>query len=179
MNPLPPSSKSEFVNNFEFVGTIDNTNYLVIPEAIEFREKVCGGEKSIMEYNFKLAKEGGLAAAKILGTTIMDNRTGTLTNCSIVNVLLPLEICQSKTPGKNCIDPGNGMLATQWMQETLIEDFNTFIPIFFHQGNWWARLSGQIYLELADFEWAGTALKEICGRAGKAEFLSAGKMLDH
>jgi len=179
MNPLPPSSKSEFVNNFEFVGTIDNTNYLVIPEAIEFREKVCGGEKSIMEYNFKLAKEGGLAAAKILGTTIMDNRTGTLTKCSIVNVLLPLEICKSKIPGKNCIDPENGMLATQWMQETLIEDFNTFVPIFFHQGNWWARLSGQIYLELADFEWAGTALKEICGRAGKAEFLSAGKMLDH
>jgi selenocysteine lyase/cysteine desulfurase len=176
-NPLPPSSKSEFVNNFEFVGTIDNTNYLVIPEAIKFREKVCGGEKAIMEYNFKLAKEGGVAAAKILGTTIMDNSAGTLTNCSIVNVLLPLEISQSKVPGKNCIDPGNGMLATQWMQETLISDFDTFVPIYFHEGKWWARLSGQVYLDLTDFEWVGASLKAICERAGKGDFLNVGKKL--
>jgi len=178
-NPLPPSSKSEFVNNFEFVGTIDNTNYLVIPEVIEFREKVCGGEKAIMEYIFKLAKQGGKAAAEILGTTIMDNSTETLTNCGVVNVLLPLEISQTKVPGKNCVDPGNGMLATQWMQKTLIKDFDTFIPIYFHQGNWWARLSGQIYLELADFEWAGTTLKAICERAGKGEFLNVGEKLDN
>ncbi len=177
-NPLPPSSKSEFVNNFEFVGTIDNTNYLVIPEAIKFREDVCGGEKAIMKYNFKLAKEGGKAAAKILGTTILDNSTATLTECCIVNVLLPLEINSSKISGKSCVDPGNGMLATQWMQSTLIEDFKTFIPIYFFQEKWWARLSGQVYLEMADFEWAGLALKEICERAGKGEFLEVAKNLD-
>jgi hercynylcysteine S-oxide lyase len=175
-NPLPPSSKSEFVNNFEFVGTIDNSNYLVIPEAIEFREKVCGGEKAIMEYCVNLAKEGGKAVAKTLGTSVMDNSTETLTkDCCIVNILLPMEINSSKIPGKNCIDPESGMIATEWMQETLIADFKTFMPIYFFQGNWWARLSAQIYLELADFEWAGKALKAICERAGKGEFLMAGK----
>jgi hercynylcysteine S-oxide lyase len=173
-NPLPPSSKSEFVNNFEFVGTIDNTNYLVMPKAIEFREKVCGGEKAIMEYCSNLAKQGGKAVAKTLGTSIMDNSTETLTKgCCIVNILLPLEISPTKVHGKNCIDPENGTIATEWMQETLVHDFKTFIPIYFFQGNWWARLSAQIYLELADFEWAGTALKAICDRAGKAEFLTA------
>jgi selenocysteine lyase/cysteine desulfurase len=172
-NPLPPNNKSEYVNNFEFVGTIDNSNYLVIPDAIEFREKVCGGEKAIMEYCYKLAKEGGEAVAKVLGTSIMDNSTGTLTKgCCIVNVLLPLEISPSMIPGKNCIDPGNGSIATEWMQEALIEDFNTFLPIYFFQGKWWTRLSAQIYLELADFEWAGAALKAICERAGKGEFLN-------
>jgi hercynylcysteine S-oxide lyase len=176
-NPLPPSSKSEFVNNFEFVGTIDNTNYLVIPEAIKFREEVCGGEKAIMEYNSKLAREGGKVVAKMLGTIILDNSTSTLTDCCLVNVLLPLEINASKVSGKNCFDPGNGMLVAQWIQETLIEDFKTFIPIYFFQGNWWARLSGQIYLELADFEWAGIILKTICERAGKGEFLKVSKNL--
>jgi hypothetical protein len=160
------------------VGTIDNTNYLVIPEAIRFREEVCGGEKAIIEYNSKLAKEGGKAVAKILGTTILDNSTTTLTDCCMVNILLPLEINASKVPGKNVIDPGNGMLATQWMQEILIEDFKTFIPIYFFQGQWWTRLSGQVYLELADFEWAGEVLKKICERAGRAEFLEVDRKLD-
>lgn len=170
-NPLPPSKKSEYVNNFEFVGTIDNSNYLVIPDAIEFREKVCGGEKAIMEYCHKLAKEGGKIVAEILGTSYMDNSTETLTTgCCIVNVLLPLEINQSKVPGKNCIEPGNGDIATEWMQEALIKDFSTFIPIYFFQGRWWTRLSAQIYLELADFEWAGMALKTICKRAGEETF---------
>jgi selenocysteine lyase/cysteine desulfurase len=173
-NPLPPSSKSEFVNTFEFVGTLDNANYLVIPEAIEFREKVCGGEKAIMEYCVHLAKDGGKAAAKILGTSIMDNNTETLTkDCGMVNILLPLEISPTKVHGKNCIDPRNGTIATEWMQETLIADFKTFIPIYLFQEKWWARLSAQIYLELVDFEWAGKALKVICERAGKGEFLKA------
>lgn len=175
-NPLPPNNKSEFVNNFEFVGTIDNTNYLVAPDAIEFREKVCGGEKAIMEYCHKLAKEGGKAVAKILGTRIMDNSTETLTkDCCLVNVLLPLEISPSKVGGKNCIDPGNQAIATEWMQEELIEDFNTFMPIYFFEGQWWTRLSGQIYLEPSDFEWAGAALKAICERAGRGEFLNVAK----
>jgi len=176
-NPLPPSSKSEYVNNFEFVGTIDNTNYLVIPEAIKFRKNVCGGEVAILEYCSNLAKEGGKAVAQILGTSVMDNSTETLTKgCCVVNVLLPLEINPSKVLGKNCIDPRNGMVATEWMQEALIADFSTFIPIYFFQGKWWTRLSAQIYLELADFEWAGAALKKICERAGKEEFLNASKV---
>jgi selenocysteine lyase/cysteine desulfurase len=178
-NPLPPNNKGEFVNNFEFVGTIDNTSYLVTPDAIEFREKVCGGEKAIMEYCHKLAKEGGNAVAKILGTRIMDNSTGTLTKDScLVNVLLPLEISPSKIAGKNCIDPGNGAIATEWMQEALIENFNTFMPIYFFQGQWWTRLSAQIYLELSDFEWAGAALKAICERAGRGEFLNVAKKFE-
>jgi hypothetical protein len=106
----------------------------------------------------------------------MDNSTETLTKgCGMVNILLPLEISPTKVHGKNCIDPRNGTVATEWMQETLIADFKTFIPIYLFQEKWWARLSAQIYLELVDFEWAGKALKAICERAGKGEFLKAEK----
>lgn len=45
-NPLPPSSKSNFVQQFEFVGTVDNASLLCIPAALKFRKEVCGGEEA-------------------------------------------------------------------------------------------------------------------------------------
>lgn len=170
-NPLPPSTKGEFVNNFEFVGSIANTNYLCISEAIKWREQVCGGEKAIMDYCITLTKEGGKAAAKILGTQVLDNQTGTLTNCCLVNVLLPLKMSEQKIEGENTIRPGDGVLAHQFMERTLVADFQTFIVVFYFQGQWWARLTGQIYLDIDDFVWAGKALKKICERVGKGEYL--------
>ena len=177
-NPLPPSSKSEFVNNFEYTGTIDNTNYLVVPEAIKWREQVCGGEDAIMVYKTGLAREGGRAVAKVLGTSIMDNSTGTLTKCAMVNVLLPLKVSSSKIPGTNTIRPEHEQIAKQWMPETLIEEHKTFVPIYSFQNQWWARLSAQVYLDISDFEWIGRVLKDICERAGNEEFVKVGKKLD-
>lgn len=45
-NPLPPSTKSNFVQQFEFVGTVDNASLLCIPAAIKFRKDICGGEEA-------------------------------------------------------------------------------------------------------------------------------------
>jgi hercynylcysteine S-oxide lyase len=172
-NPLPPNSKSEFVNNFEFIGTIDNTNYLVVADSIAWREKVCGGEDAIISYSTNLAKEGGKAVAKILGTAVMDNSTETLTNCCLVNVRLPLTVSDVKVTGTNTLTDENGTEANEWMLNTLMEEYKTFIPIYSFQGQWWARLSGQIYLDMEDFEWAGVVLKELCERVGNDEFLTA------
>jgi selenocysteine lyase/cysteine desulfurase len=177
-SPLPPSSKSEFVNQFEFVGTIDNTSYLTVPEAIKWREEVCGGENAIIEYNTNLAPEGGKIIAKILGTKTLDNSTGTLTNCCLINILLPLTVSDNKLAGINTIKPEHEMTATQWMEECIVKDYKSFLPIYSFQGQWWVRLSGQVYLELSDFEWAGKILKEICHRAGNGEFLKSGKEID-
>ncbi|TVY17556.1 Hercynylcysteine sulfoxide lyase [Lachnellula arida] len=172
-SPLPSAANSTFVNNFEFVGTIDNTNYLVAPEAIKWREEVCGGEKAIMEYNSNLAREGGKAVAKHLGTTILDNDEHTLTDCNLVNVLLPLEVSESAIPGTNTVKSADISKVTLKLQKILIEEHNTFIAIFFFQGQWWARLSGQVYLDITDFEWVAGKLKEICERAGKQGFLES------
>jgi selenocysteine lyase/cysteine desulfurase len=167
---LPPGTNSEYVNQFAFTGTLDNTNYLVVAECIKWREKVCGGERAIMEYNTTLAREGGKAVAKILGTKILDNSTQSLTNCCLVNVLLPITASPSKIPGTNTIKPGAEDTAVLWMEKALIADYKTFIAIYSFQGQYWARLSGQIYLDISDFEWAGKVLKTICDRAGKEEF---------
>ncbi|KAG4428102.1 hypothetical protein IFR05_016414 [Cadophora sp. M221] len=168
--PLPPPTKSEFVNQFEFIGTIDNTNYLVAGESIKWREEVCGGEKTIIEYNTNLAREGGKTVAKILGTKVLDNASHSLTNCCLVNVLLPLAVSAEDVAGTVTIKPEHVVPATQWLQRTLVNEHKTFLAIWFFQGQFWARLSGQIYLDITDFEWAGETLKTICEGVGKQEF---------
>ncbi|KAF8861732.1 aminotransferase family protein-like protein [Acephala macrosclerotiorum] len=174
-NPLPPTSANDFQNSFEFVGTIDCTNYLVVKDSIKWREQVCGGEKAIIDYTSKLAKEGGKAVAKILGTKILDNSSETLTDCSLVNVLLPLKVSESMIEGVNTVKDENAMAAAAWMQHTLITVQKIGITVYFFQGQFWTRLSGQIYLDLNDFEETAHALKKMCERAGNGEFLEVGK----
>ena len=163
-NPLEEGINSPFINSFEFVGTIDNTNFLVIPEALKWREQVCGGEAAIMNYNIKLAHEAGKLVADILGTKVVDNSTHTMTNCCLVNVLLPLTASTEKIEGTLTVHPDFGFPAVKWMQKTLVEEYGTFMAILFFQDQWLVRLSAQVYLELEDFEWAGHKLKEICAK---------------
>lgn len=170
-NPLGASSKSEFIANFEFVGTLDSSNYVVVPEAIKWREEVCGGEKAIIEYSTNLAREGGKLVADILGTHILENSTNTITDCCMVNVALPLDFKLGRVPGEDTVKPESVLAAVAWLDDTMVDEYKTFIAIFYFQNQWWARLSGQIYLDLSDFEWTGKALKELCERAAaKGEF---------
>jgi selenocysteine lyase/cysteine desulfurase len=169
---MPSGNKSPYIQSFEFIGTIDNSNYLVIPEALKWREQVCGGEQSIMEYNNKLATDGSMAIAKILGTEVIDNKSHTLTNCCLVNVVLPLTASAEKIPGINTVNPQFGWEATEWMTKVLVDDYNTFIAITYFQDQWWARLSGQVYLDLDDFVLAGKALKEVCEKVAAFEEFS-------
>lgn len=178
-NPLPPSAKSRFVNEFEFVGTMDNSPYLACKDAVEWRESI-GGEAKIIEWQTTLAKEGGKKVAEMLGTEVMDNKTGTLTNCGMVNVALPMVIVDDAEVGKAEFDyrgylkvPRKAAFPlTQWMLETMMSDYHTFIALFVHQGCWWARLSAQVYLDMDDFEWTGKTLKELCKRAASQELVT-------
>lgn len=69
LNPLPPPSgdDTEFTKMFEFVGTTDVSAYCCIPDALDFRRAVCGGEDRIFEYCYELAKSGGALVASKLG----------------------------------------------------------------------------------------------------------------
>lgn len=205
-NPLPPSSKPVFVYNFEFVGTIDTSPYLCVKDAIKWRKEVLGGEERIMDYLQWLAKEGGKTTAAIMGTEIMENKKGTLTNCAMVNVALPIEISSAKVatndnvaeaviqtettaPGVTLGITGNekssasstrvvlpqedSFGATQWMLETLMRDYKTFIALFVYGNKVWARLSAQVYLDLEDFAWAGHTLLELSRRVANREYRAA------
>lgn len=71
-------------------GTCDVTPLLSIVPALDFRESL-GGEKKIMDYCDKLAKEGGELMAEILGTEIMDHN-GELLNAMVGELPLPRPI---------------------------------------------------------------------------------------
>ncbi|KIY00339.1 uncharacterized protein Z520_04024 [Fonsecaea multimorphosa CBS 102226] len=58
-----------------------------------------------------------------------------------------------------------------WMEKTLVDEYNTFVAIYEYDGKLWTRISGQIYLELKDFEWLGGVLKTLCERVRSGESL--------
>lgn len=168
-NPLPPSAKSDFITNFEFVGTIDNGPYLCIPAAIEWRKKLSWngkrGEEAILEYTTSQARQAGKTVASILKTDIMDNQEGTLMRCNFSNVRLPLSY---STSAKG--DHATAIKIAVWIAKTLVEEYDTFIAIIFYDESWWVRLSSQVYLVDRDFVWAGETLSEVCERVVKGDW---------
>lgn len=174
-NPLPPSAKSAFVNNFEFVGTIDNSPYLCIPAALKWRASL-GGEDAIMKYCHNLARQGGQRVAEILDTFMLDNEEQTLTKGVCVStVKLPLNFAdvQAVADRKTSSLQGYalGGKVRDFACDACRSDYNTFLAVTFYNNAWWVRLSAQIYLEMADFEWGANVLKELCRRTLKGDFV--------
>ncbi|KAI1452486.1 PLP-dependent transferase [Annulohypoxylon moriforme] len=155
-NPLPKQNESAFVNNFQFVGTLDTSAYLCVKDAVDWRQQILGGESRIIEYMQTLAREGGKKAASILGTEVLDNESGSMSRCATTNVALPLGSEEAAR-------------ASEWMMEMMASDYKTFIPLFRHNGRSWARISAQVYLDIEDFEWAGQVLLELCERVKRGE----------
>lgn len=89
---LADNDNTRFVKLFEYVGTLDSLPYLCVPAALEFRDKVCGGEEMIGTYCADLASRGAEKVAEMLGTEVLNNEEKTLTTgISMVNVCLPLD----------------------------------------------------------------------------------------
>lgn len=168
LNPLPPSSKSAYITNFEFIGTIDNAPYLCIPTALKYREQI-GGEAAILEHCHALARSAAKRISEALGgTEILENEEGTLGNCCMSNVKLPLQLAEIVGIAKG---EDVGMRIMNWITSLLVREYNTFMAIMWYDNAWWVRLSAQVYLEMEDFEWAAKVLTEICGRVMKGDFL--------
>ncbi|RYP60266.1 hypothetical protein DL770_010031 [Monosporascus sp. CRB-9-2] len=70
-------SNDYFVRLFETVSATDNTPYLCVPAALEFREDVCGGGEQTRRYCERIAAEGGRRPAEILGTDVLRSRPRT------------------------------------------------------------------------------------------------------
>jgi len=64
-----------------------------------------------------------------------------------------------------------GGLVRDYLTATMVKEFDTFMAMIFYADAWWVRLSGQIYLEMADFERAASILQELAGRIRKGVFL--------
>ncbi|KAL6719797.1 hypothetical protein ACLMJK_001718 [Lecanora helva] len=168
-NPLMsgPSTKNDFEMLFEFVATLDVSPYLCITEALKFRSDICGGEDEILRYCQNLATEVAQLAAKEFGTEVMQNKEETLTKCFMVNVRLPLTIGNEK----GGIPEQDTYTASVWMTSHIADEYDMYSPVFAHAGKFWTRWSAQVYLEVDDFVKGIDALKSICERAQKGEYL--------
>ncbi|KAL9939184.1 hypothetical protein V8E36_001997 [Tilletia maclaganii] len=188
----------------EFAGTIDWSSYGTIEPALEFRKKL-GGERRLMAYTHWLATRGGQAAAKILGTEILelesdetlaavtndpddpstlteDEKTATSSKLPQRQRPLTMSMVNIRLPLTSAVFATNmssarkGLLKA-YVFRTLWEEFQTVIPVYEHSDRLFARLAGAVFLEVEDFEYGARALKEVCKRLneGTAELERGGK----
>lgn len=83
----------------------------------------------------------------------------------------PLSSPSLHSAGPIIIQEADVLTHVAWMEKTLVDEFNTFVCIYEYDGKLWTRISGQIYLELRDFEWLGGVLKGLCERVRMGESL--------
>ncbi|PWY72083.1 aminotransferase family protein [Aspergillus eucalypticola CBS 122712] len=153
---------------FQQTATNDDTPYLCVPEALKFREEECGGEKAIYGYLERLANEAADLVAGMLGTEVLRDEEGLLTRCAMTNVRLLVRVGgDGEEGGCTVVKKEEVGKVALWFQNTLLDEYNTFVPVFEYNGWLWTRLSAQVYLDKSDFEWLGGVLKELCGRVGK------------
>lgn len=128
-------------------GTMDYSSYMTVAAALKFREDV-GGEEAIMSYNHQLAIEGGNYMANVLGTEVLQAADQI---ANMVDVRLPIH------------NPDNPTLLGNFWIDTLLTRFpQVFAPAYKHGGQWWIRISAQIYNDLDDFEELGNVYSTIC-----------------
>jgi PERQ amino acid-rich with GYF domain-containing protein len=163
--------KSAFEILFEWTATEDDAPYFCIPTALQFIQKVCGGEAAIFAYLERLARHGSDAIAHILGTEVMTDPQGDLRRCAMSTIRLPLSIAGGSNEFAKelypVLAPADVSPALAWIQSKLIRDYKTTVPLFEYSGNLWVRVSAQIYLEKGDYIWLGEILKTLCERVGK------------
>ncbi len=172
--PEDTGGRSAFVFLFDFVATMDYTPYMCIPAALDFRNKVCGGEAKIRQYCYDIARQGGDRVAAILGTSVMTTKSETMRQCAFSNVKLPLMFKRAEEvdSAKGELDVDEAVKIGTWIKATAAKEIDAYLQIAFYAGQLWVRLSGQIYLEVSDFEWVAPRLKELCERAKKGEATS-------
>ncbi|KFY88094.1 hypothetical protein V500_06556 [Pseudogymnoascus sp. VKM F-4518 (FW-2643)] len=154
---------------FKKVSTVDPKPYVCVEEALKFRELTCGGEAAIREYCEHIAQAGGKRMAEIMvvteGPASYDTRVGPAQE---------QDVASSQANNKiSYIRETDATEIVKWMTERSIKDYETMIPVKFYGGEIWCRISGQIYLELQDFEWAAYRLEEMCKRVSNGEFKAA------
>jgi hypothetical protein len=127
---------------------------------LKFRRDVCGGEGAIIAYTNKIVGDGARRIADILDTEIMGDSNQR--NCPMAMVRLPIRLGVD-------VPAENQKLVGPFVEKATFDAHHTFVPTTFHNGNWWVRLSGQIYLTLDDFDRVGRIVYHICSKVKNGE----------
>lgn len=166
-------AKSFFINNFQWAGTKDYSPNFCVKDAVAYRKEVLGGEERILNYLWDLNKKGSKYVAEALGTEVLENSKGTLTNCAMANIALPVWKGERGPEAKETeivVPPEHMSLAVTWLMRTLADDYKTIVPMFLLGNRLWFRTSAQIYLDMADYEHLAKSLNTMCERVRKGEY---------
>ena len=170
-----------FGSLFEHVSTIDTSPYVCVLEGLRFRNEVCGGETQIRTYSIGLAKQGGELMAMLMGTEVLKGKTSTQNECCSTNVRLPLHVNKDESEASaqagRRIRPRDAQTVAYWITERTVSEFDTYLAVRYYNGAFWARLSGQIYLDRSDFAWAAGVLLELSARAERGDWKSGTDIL--
>ncbi|KAL1900113.1 hypothetical protein Sste5346_002421 [Sporothrix stenoceras] len=171
-NSSNPPPDTYFTELFAEVGTLDYSPWLSVPEAVKFREEVCGGEKAIRDYCIDLVQKGSDRVAAKLGTEVMDNPQSNIRKCCLNNVRLPFKVVNGNDDGGDVeavpLDQFETMLG--WLTEYSYQKYDSYFRITYYEGQPWVRLSSQVYLDLDDFDWAGDVLVDLVAQIKSGEW---------
>jgi hypothetical protein len=131
---------------------MDHTPYTIVPEAINFREEI-GGEEAIRKYCWDIARQGGRRVAEILGTDVMDNKSGTLSQCCFANVRLPLKFEDSGNGKGSGLSAGDAGKVKQWIKLIAFQEADTYLQLEFYAGSMWLGLAGRYTLDCRTSSW--------------------------
>ncbi|KAF5364460.1 hypothetical protein D9758_010701 [Tetrapyrgos nigripes] len=136
-------------------GTIDFIPKLSVIPALQFRNWL-GGEKKINDYCKTVAKDGARKMAEIFELSEGEWGLGEEElELNMVNVPLPFTASASFTPSVN-------KQIDTLFKEKIIFERNMFAANYYHNGKWWVRCSGQVWLEVEDFEKVARAIVDVC-----------------
>ncbi|CAF3991928.1 unnamed protein product [Rotaria sp. Silwood2] len=127
-----------FQNEFFWLGTKDYSSYLTISDALDFRQTIAN-ETDIYNYNHQLAKQAGDLIAQ------MWNSSTLTTNDQFISTMNNIEL-------PSFIDTLDKM---NILYQKLINQYNTFLPMFQFDNKFYCRISAQIYMELSDYQTVG------------------------
>jgi len=135
---LPPPNS--YQNNFQYTGTKNYNALLSIKAAIEFRQQI--GDLEAMNYCKNIAWAAATLWRNMWNTRLIVPES---MNSAIVMVLLP---CPIETALR--------------LEELMEVQFQTSVIVRMYQNLPWIRVSGQIYLEMSDFQLAGQRILQLC-----------------
>ncbi|KAJ1547356.1 hypothetical protein HK405_006062 [Cladochytrium tenue] len=120
---------------FHWPGTFDASNWLAVPAAVQFRERL-GGEARIQAYCHDLAVRGGHLVASMWGTHMLG-----------AEATPPLD---EKLCGAMCCVKIPDSVPEEVVSSAMFRlfDYNAAAVIYKEHNSWWARLSAQPYSEM-------------------------------
>lgn len=129
-----------------------------------------------MSYCHNLANEAADLIASALGTDVMqepDLKPGQKSNmrsCCMTTIRLPIRVSDDGSPGQGSwvtLSSQEAPLAASFIEQTLMANHDTFVPVFRHGASLWTRISAQVFVDISDFEWLAGILRELCEQVAR------------